>query len=139
MTNTTRRNAGLKQMLSARRRTIHEEVQSRIRDGRADRPHDVGDAVERSDADIQEDLDLALLQMRAETLVHINEALVRIEAGDYGSCSECAGEISERRLRAQPFAVRCLACEERREQKSRARQLAERRDGSTLFLDAATS
>jgi DnaK suppressor protein len=139
MSNTTNRNAGLRQMLSERRRKMQDEVQARIRDGRADRPNEVRDDLEVSDADIQGDLDLALIQMSAETLTRIDEALVRLDAGEYGSCFECGAEIAERRLRALPFAVRCLACEERREQQGRARRLAERRGGFTLFPDAASS
>jgi DnaK suppressor protein len=139
MSNTNKRNTGLRQMLSERRQKMQDEVQGRIRDGRTDRPTDVRDSLEVSDADIQGDLELALIQMRAETLTRIDQALVRLDAGEYGSCFECAGEIAERRLRALPFAVRCLACEERREQQGRARRLAERRSGFTLFPDAVSS
>ena len=89
--------------------------------------------LELSDANIQADLDLSLLQMRGETLVRIDEALVRVDAGEYGSCLDCAGEIPRGRLHAQPFAVRCLACQERRERTGRTRQLGERRGGFTLF------
>ena len=104
---------------------MQDDVQSRIRDGRTDRPKEVRDVLEHSDADIQGDIEFALLQMRAETLARIDEALVRLDAGKYGSCFECEGEISERRLRALPFAVRCQACEKRREQEQgRARRLA---------------
>jgi DnaK suppressor protein len=139
MAKTTKRNADLKQMLSDRRRKIQTEVHTRIRGGRADRPNEVRDDLEVSDADIQGDLDMALLQMSAETLLRIDEALVRLDAGEYGSCFECAGEIAERRLRALPFAVRCVACEERREKYGRARKLAERRNGFSLFPDVAGS
>jgi DnaK suppressor protein len=139
MTKTTKRNTDLKQMLNDRRRKIQAEVHTRIRGGRADRPNEVRDDVEVSDADIQGDLDMALLQMSAETLLRIDEALVRLDAGEYGSCFECAGEIAERRLRALPFAVRCVACVERREKHGRARQLAERRNGFSLFPVVAGS
>jgi DnaK suppressor protein len=135
----TKRIAGLRQMLIDRRRDMQNDVQSRIRDGRSDRANEVRDDLEVSDADIQGDLDLALLQMNAETVIRIDQALVRLDAGEYGSCFECGGEIAERRLRALPFAVRCLACEERREQQGRARRLAERRGGFTLFPDAVSS
>jgi RNA polymerase-binding transcription factor DksA len=78
--------------------------------------------------------------MRVETLLRIDEALVRLDAGEYGSCFECAGEISERRLRALPFAVRCRACEERREEEhGHARQLAQRRDSLSLCPDVVSS
>jgi DnaK suppressor protein len=133
MTDTAIRNADLRHMLSERRRELLDEVQSRIRDARTDRPKEVRDDLEDSDADIQGDIELALLQMRAETLSHIDEALVRLDAGKYGSCLECESEISDRRVRALPFAVRCQACEERREQaRGHARQRAQHRGALSL-------
>ena len=78
--------------------------------------------------------------LRAETLIRIDEALVRLDAGEYGSCAECDGEVSERRLRALPFAVRCQACEEGREQEQgHARHLAQRRGSFSLFSDVVGS
>jgi DnaK suppressor protein len=134
MTDTAIRNAELKQMLMERRREMQDEVHSRIRDGRTDQSKEVRDDLEHSDADIQGSIEFALLQMRAETLARIDEALVRLASGAYGSCVECDGEISERRLRALPFAVRCQACEERREQAAaQSRQLGQRRS-SPSFL-----
>jgi DnaK suppressor protein len=139
-TTTAVRKADLRQILLERRRAMQDEVQSRIRDGRADRANDVRDDLELSDADSQGDIELALLQMRADTLTRVDEALVRLDAGKYGSCAECDGEISERRLRALPFAVRCQACEQRREQEQgRARNLAQRRGGFSLFSDVVSS
>jgi DnaK suppressor protein len=136
MTATPTRNAGLRQILSERRREAEDDVQSRIRDGRTDRANEVRDDLEVVAADIQGDIEFALLRMRAETLTRIDEALVRLDAGEYGSCVECDDEISERRLRALPFAVRCQACEERREQEQgRARQLAQRHGGLSLFSE----
>ena len=135
MTDTTERNAALREMLTGRRRQMQGDVQSRIRDARTARPNEVGDDIERSDADIQDDLEFAMLQMRTETLARIDAALVRLDAGKYGACFECAAAISKRRLRALPFAVRCQACEERREHQVHARQLANRRDTFSLFPD----
>jgi len=135
----TLRNAELKQILTERRRAIEDEVQSRIRGGRDGRKEG-GDELERSDADVQGDLEFALLQMRAETLARIDEALLRLGAGQYGSCFECAEEISDRRLRAMPFAVRCQTCEETREQGQRsAQQLAQRRGSLSLFAPVVGS
>ena len=136
MTDTATRNADLRHMLSERRSEIQDEIQRRIRDGRTDRPKEVRDDLEHSDADIQGDIELALLQMRAETLTRIDEALVRLDAGKYGACFECESEIPARRLRALPFAVRCQACEERREEEQgHARRLALRRGSYSLFSD----
>jgi len=124
MTSTTRTTA-LKHMLSERRRELGTEVHTRIRDSRSGQPKEVRDSGEDSDAEHQGDIELSLLQMRAETLHRIDEALLRLDAGKYGTCVACEGEISAPRLRALPFAVRCTACEGRREHaRDRARQLA---------------
>ena len=107
------RYAELKRMLVERQRELATEVQGKIRGVRADaaeKPHDVMDQGETSEVDIQEDIELALIQMKAETLNKINEALTRLEDGRYGQCFECGDEISEARLRALPFAVRCKDC-----------------------------
>jgi DnaK suppressor protein len=138
MTGTTTRNTGLRQMLSERRREMQDDVQSRIRDRRTDRPNEVRDDLEVSDGDIQRGIEFSLLQMRAETLTRIEEALVRLDAGDYGSCAECDGEISEPRLRALPFAVRCQPCQQRHEQEQ-ARQRSDRSTSLSLFSDVVSS
>ena len=136
MIDTTTRDAELKQILTERQRELQGEVQRRIRDGRLDRSQDVVDAVEHSDAGIQENIELSLIQMRTETLARIEAALVRLEAGKYGFCFECERHISERRLRALPFAVRCQACEEKREkEQGHTRHQNHRRESVSLFPD----
>ncbi|MCE5309655.1 MAG: TraR/DksA family transcriptional regulator [Acidobacteriales bacterium] len=47
----------------------------------------------------------------------INEALARMKAGEYGICEECGEEIPEKRLRAVPWARRCVACQEEMEKR----------------------
>jgi DnaK suppressor protein len=94
------------------------------------------DAAESSEADIQDDIELALIQMKSETLSKIEEALARLDEKTYGYCFECGDEISERRLRALPFAVRCKDCEEARETaERRERMQAQKRGSSALFYD----
>lgn len=130
----------LKRILEERRREIMEQVQEKIRDVRtegANNPNQgVLDAVESSEADIQDDIEFALIQMKSETLNKIEEALHRLEDGTFGYCFECGEEISEARLRALPFAVRCKDCEEARESaQQRERAMSQRRGASSLFLD----
>ena len=130
----------LKRILEERRREIMDQVQGKIRDVRsegANNPNSgVLDAAETSEADIQDDIEFALIQMKSETLNKIEEALHRLEEGTFGYCFECGEEISERRLRALPFAVRCKDCEEARENvQQRERMMAQRRGASSLFLD----
>ncbi len=129
----------LKRILEERRRKMTSEVHARMRDvrfegGRATM-QGVLDEVESSEADIQDEIEFALIQMKSETLSKIDEALQRLEVGAYGNCFECGNEIAEQRLRALPFAVRCRVCEEAQEQAARERTLAERRGAATLFME----
>ena len=134
------RYAELKQILEDRRRDILSEVQEKMRDvrsvGASGEGQGVLDAAEASEADIQDDIEFALIQMKSETLLKIEEALHRLEEGTFGYCFECGDEISERRLRALPFAVRCKDCEEAREvQELRERQTTRRASGFLLDLN----
>lgn len=132
------RYAELKRMLEERQREILSEVQGKIRDVRADgaeKPHDVQDPGETSEVDIQEDIEFALIQMKAETLNKINEALSRLEDGSYGHCFECGEEIAQPRLRALPFAVRCKDCEEAREMAQQRERIQARRGSASLGFD----
>ena len=45
-----------------------------------------------------------------ETITQIDAALARIEAGTYGTCTQCGAAIPEERLELRPFAGRCVAC-----------------------------
>ena len=134
------RYAELKRILDERRREIMNAVQDKIRDVRtegANSPaHGVLDAAESSEADIQDDIEFALIQMKAETLTKIEEALRRLEEGTFGYCFECGEEIADARLRALPFAVRCKDCEEARETAERRERVqAQKRGSSALFYD----
>jgi DnaK suppressor protein len=135
------RYAELRRILDDRRREIMSEVQEKIRDARSEGPGNqvqgVLDAAESSGVDIQEDIEFALIQMKSETLNKIQEALARLEEGTYGYCFECGAEISERRLRALPFAVRCKDCEEAREVAEQRERQSQRR-GSSLFFDMSS-
>ncbi len=100
----------LKALLEDRRR----EVQDKLRSLRESLPAEalVRDAEEQSVDDFVQDIDVALMEMKSDTLRKIDEALVRLEDGRYGHCAECGIEIAEARLRALPFAVLCRPCQE---------------------------
>ncbi len=43
-------------------------------------------------------------------VTQIREALARLDAGTYGTCSTCGGTIGTARLAAMPGATTCLNC-----------------------------
>jgi RNA polymerase-binding transcription factor len=72
------------------------------------------------------DIDLAVTELKAETLRSVGAALTRLDDGTYGYCSECEDEIPQARLKAMPFAIRCRECESTREEAARARSVGSR-------------
>src|SRR4029078_11655038 len=104
------RYAELTRILEERRREIMDQVQEKIRDARTESPNSptqgVLDAVESSERDIQDEIEFALIQMKAETLNKIEEALRRLEEGTFGYCFECGEEISARPPLAPPVRAR---------------------------------
>lgn len=132
-----RRDHELRKMLEDRRRLLVYEVQGKIRDGRRDstKEREVLDEGESSEVDIQDEIEFALLQLKAETLHKIDVAIRRLDEGAYGQCFECGGQIAEAHLRALPFAVRCRDCEEAREAAQWRERMTQRRGSSALFVD----
>jgi DnaK suppressor protein len=55
---------------------------------------------------------LVLLSDRQKIeLGDLNAAIARIDAGTWGRCEKCHGEIASRRLKVQPEARTCMTCE----------------------------
>ena len=75
----------------------------------------------------QERLWLAILDRSRDVQAKMDEAVARLVAGGYGVCAGCAEPIPAARLRALPFAVRCLPCQERSERRTGNRNGAVRR------------
>ena len=46
-----------------------------------------------------------------EQRAHVQEALRRLDAGEYGRCIDCGAELSAARLEAKPEAARCVTCQ----------------------------
>jgi RNA polymerase-binding transcription factor DksA len=64
-------------------------------------PNEVADTIEA-----YETTSAIEVQLESE-LILVNEALSRIEKGDYGRCTICGGPIEEVRLLAYPAARTC--------------------------------
>jgi DnaK suppressor protein len=67
---------------------------------------------------------LQVNQLDFDQLNLIDAALERMDREDYGVCMDCGDPISNKRLRAIPWAVYCIACQERLSSSSEAAPLA---------------
>ena len=112
----SRRAQDIRRLLEQRKRQLNAEMQGMMRtvrhESRGERTADEQDVAE---SDTRSDIDLAVIQMKAETVARINAALRRLDQGGHGDCVECGEKISIERLTALPFALRCRDCEESRE------------------------
>ena len=140
---TKTRHAELSQMLDARCSELQRDLHAKLHDARATHAgdgdmHGGRDAADASDADLQQEIGLALIEIKAEVLRCVVDALARLASGEYGFCADCGEEISQARLTALPFALRCRACEEMSEvTERRARQLTRHSLESSRLFDAA--
>jgi len=111
------RHQALKDMLEVRRQEILDKLRT-IREAMPDQRLDVQDAEEQAVTDFAKDMEFALVQMKADTLSRIDEAMRRLETGTYGECAECGTEIPAARLKALPFAVLCRDCQAQEEMRT---------------------
>ena len=73
-------------------------------------------------SDVSErDLLLSLASGEREFLLQIDEALKRVEEGEYGFCMACEKKIAKTRLHAIPHAPHCRSCQEKEEKQNKKR------------------
>jgi DnaK suppressor protein len=58
------------------------------------------------------DFMLSLTEMDRHRLRLVEEALLRIDRGEFGRCMQCAQEIPVKRLEVEPWARHCIRCQE---------------------------
>lgn len=64
----------------------------------------------RMDALQQQAMAQATERQRAAELVKIEQALGRIDEGEYGYCVACGEEVGAKRLEIDPAATHCIRC-----------------------------
>ena len=70
------------------------------------------DALDETLRATERELSTRYLESQSGLLHGAGEALARIAYGTYGTCLHCDEEISQKRLRAVPWATLCIDCQE---------------------------
>jgi DnaK suppressor protein len=71
----------------------------------------VKDAIDMSTYDVSKEVAFRLGERNSKMVADIDQALLRIDEGTYGTCERCGKEISERRLDAMPTAIYDAPCQ----------------------------
>lgn len=101
-----------RQKLLAWRAELVEESRETISNLR-DEVRDVGDEAERATRETENSLELRTRDRYRKLIKKIDQALSRVDEGDYGYCEETGEEIGLARLEARPIATLCLDAQER--------------------------
>jgi DnaK suppressor protein len=116
-----------KQRLQAKERELLAEIARLEKEARGSGEAEVRDPID--DATSSQGTLEALQEesLASRTLIQVQDALKRIEAGTYGKCTACGRQIEAARLEAVPWAAYCL---EDQEKQDRAEHVPQ--GGSTL-------
>jgi len=86
-----------------------------LREEIADNQNVPGDMADHGSGELNQHLSVTLMENDRVELERIEKAITRIEAGTYGECEVCGKSIPMPRLKAIPWATRCIACQSRME------------------------
>lgn len=107
----------------AHRKALEEKQREMVETFNRDRaagnaPNDDGiqDLADKAASTYSKELNFSLSDADRIMLQQIEEALERIAAGEYGTCTNCGTSISEKRMQAIPWTPFCIDCQELQEQ-----------------------
>jgi DnaK suppressor protein len=70
------------------------------------------DMADRATSSYMKEFAYSLSETDRKILLLIEQALVRLDAGTFGTCVHCGQPVQEKRLDAVPWARHCLDCQE---------------------------
>ncbi len=109
------------QLLQIRKDILHEIRQDLQEERDAEAPEG-RDTYDVASDERDREINLLLGDRGRKKLLLVDDALARVETGEYGICDECGEEISPGRLEAMPFSHLCVTCQGEHEQVQRTVQ-----------------
>lgn len=106
-----------KKVLKRKRAMLMEADKSLEQDIKKEADIRHGDEADIAESSYEQEMAFYLKTRGQDELRQIDEALERIEKGEYGACDECGGEIPRKRLEVQPYSLHCVECQDKMEKK----------------------
>jgi DnaK suppressor protein len=101
-----------RRLLEEKKASLSQEI-AKTRDHEEETTEEITqDIADRAVSSYTREFLYSLTDAERGTLVQIDDALVRVAEGSYGSCVNCGASISEKRLTAVPWARYCVDCQE---------------------------
>ena len=102
-------------LLDARNQILNSGVLSNLDDLKIE---PVADEADLANNTVNQQISFSIREKEMNKLRRIDAALERVVEGTYGVCLESGEEISEKRLKGQPWAEFCLEVAEEREREA---------------------
>lgn len=77
---------------------------------------------DQASAEIDRNFTLRLRDRERKLLKKIEEAIEKIDSGNYGTCEICGQEIGLKRLEARPVTTMCIDCKTEQEEEEKLRE-----------------
>ncbi len=101
-----------KKRLLAKRQELTEAYNRDKNYGRESDSGGTQDLADKASTSYTKEFLYSLSNSERIVLQEVEDALTRIEEGEFGVCEECGEPIHKKRLDAVPWARYCLACQE---------------------------
>ena len=108
-----------KQQLENMKQEILLELESTLNE-MTSQTGNIPDPNDRATVESDRSFELRIRGREQKLMSKIDEALARIEDGNYGICERCGEDIAIKRLEARPVAKYCFDCKNEQEQREKA-------------------
>lgn len=109
----------IKSLLQEQKSALLKEAMKTVESDLGVVSEEMADTIDRSAVETERNFTLRLRDRERKLIKKIDEALDRLESGDYGDCEECGDSIGMNRLKARPVATLCIDCKEEQEQREK--------------------
>ena len=109
-----------RKMLSAKKESIIQKLSQTITESKEMESNVAQDLVDKAETSYTKEFLLSLSDGEREQLLLIDEALKRLEHGEFGVCQVCRKEIGAKRIVALPWTPLCIDCQEKAEEEQKA-------------------
>ena len=120
----------LKKALLAKKKELLEEMgvimdtnfSSTIKESTGDISHYSYHMADQATDNMEREMAFMFASKSGRLVYHIDEALRRMQSGEYGKCQACGEDISIARLEAVPHARFCIECKSAEEEQKTAKR-----------------